>query len=137
MNYQNKYELVMFVDDNNIDLLIGRKMVQLTGFTTKVISFNSADTALEHLRASADQPQRIPEIIFLDLSMPIISGFDFLDLFGELPFRVRQTSKIVILTSLSEPHDITQAAMYPMVVDVLKKPLIPTLLESLKGKLVL
>lgn len=135
MNYQNKYELVMFVDDNNIDLLIGRKMVQLTGFATKVTSFNLADTALEYLKVSANQPQRIPEIIFLDLNMPIISGFDFLDLFGELPFRVRQTSKIVVLTSSSDPRDIAQAAMYPIVADVLKKPLIPALLESLEGKL--
>jgi len=125
----------MFVDDNNIDLLIGRKMVQLTGFTTKVISFNSADTALEYLRASAGQPRRIPEIIFLDLSMPIISGLDFLDLFGELPVSIRQTSKIVILTNSCDPRDIAQAAMYPIVVDVLRKPLIPALLKSLEGKL--
>lgn len=126
----------MLVDDNNIDLLIGRKMVQLTNFASDVIAHSSADSALEYLRASADQPEHIPEVIFLDLSMPITSGFDFLDLFGELPSEIRKTSKIVILTSSSDPRDMAQVALYSTVTDILIKPLTPTLLEELKGKLV-
>jgi len=136
MIQHDKYGFVMFVDDNNIDLLIGRKMVQLTRFAAEVIAFNTTYSALEYLRASATQPERIPAVIFLDLSMPITSGFDFLDLFGELPSEIRQTSKIVILTNSSDTRDMAQVAMYSIVADILKKPLNPVLLEDLKEKLV-
>ena len=113
---------IMIVDDSEVDILINRKCIEIGSFPCDITCKQSAKSALEYLLEVTDE--LMPDIIFLDVKMPEMDGFEFLDrLFSKKISRGRM--KVVILTSSMAPEDITRAREYIKhgVVDYLEKPL--------------
>ena len=73
---------VMMVDDNDNDLLFTRLTLQRCGVPCEVLAFTHASAALDHLR---DTPDHGVALILLDINMPVMNGFDFLEAFERLP----------------------------------------------------
>jgi two-component system nitrate/nitrite response regulator NarL len=112
-------ELVILIDDSDIDLFVQRRFIELSGFARRVLTFQSSREALEHL--SAPGLKEIPDLIFLDLNMPEIDGFAFLEQYGRLIKNAH--TRIIILTSSSSSLDRDRAATFPNVIGFLSKPL--------------
>ena len=68
----------MLVDDNDTDNFISKRIIEITEFSKNVIVKNSGKSALDYLLENQDDPGNIPDIIFLDINMPIVDGFVFL-----------------------------------------------------------
>src|SRR3989337_2373957 len=96
----------MLIDDSEIDLFIHRRFLELCNFSKELIAYKSAETALDSLRNLNGAPP--PNIIFLDLNMPVVDGFSFLNLFTELPDEIRKDTRIVVLTSSNSVTDREQ-----------------------------
>jgi len=79
--------LIMIVDDNPVDLFVGKRTMEISGYAKNVLLQSSAVEALKYLKENADQPKRLPNIIFLDLNMPLLNGFQFLQQFQALSRR--------------------------------------------------
>ena len=126
--------LVMLVDDNDIDLFLNKKFLRVAGITDNTISFNSALEALNYLKHNANFPEKLPSIILLDIQMPIINGFQFLELFEEIPHQVRESVSIYMLSSTTDPIDIECALDNPNVVNLLCKPLDPLALKTVLSR---
>lgn len=120
----------MLIDDSEIDLFIHRRFLELCNFSKELISFKSAETAFEALRnLNGDIP---PNVIFLDLNMPVVDGFSFLNLFAGLPEKVREHSRIVVLTSSNSVTDREQVFLYKNVVQMITKPMKQSDIETLR-----
>jgi CheY-like chemotaxis protein len=74
---ENPINLVMLVDDNDTDNFISRRIIEITKFAKNVEVKNSGKSALEYLEREQDNPAKLPDIIFLDINMPIVDGFVF------------------------------------------------------------
>jgi CheY-like chemotaxis protein len=118
-----KYKLVMLVDDNQIDNLINQEMIKSTDFAKEILVYLTGQEALEYLTEHQHQPEKLPEIIFLDINMPVMDGFQFLKDFEELDDPVQHTCKIIMLSSSISPKDIDRAASNRNVRKYLNKPL--------------
>ena len=70
--------LVMLVDDNDTDNFISKRIIEITNFAEEVIVKSSGKSALDYLNDNAGEVANLPEIIFLDINMPIVDGFVFL-----------------------------------------------------------
>ncbi|MDZ4844683.1 MAG: response regulator [Chitinophagales bacterium] len=126
--------LVMMIDDNEIDLFVNKKFLRVSGITDNTISFISAKDALNYISANATTPEKLPKLILLDIQMPEINGFRFLELFQDAPESAQHEMKIIMLSSTLDPLDIEKARCNRFVVDILKKPLDPAALkEALKN----
>lgn len=127
MAQKDKYSAIMLVDDNEIDNIINQKMIESCNKSDIVYTHTSARSALEFLRSVGKIPEDIvsyfPEIIFLDINMPIMDGFQFLEEFEKLPSQVKNRCKIVLLTSSLNPRDLTEAKKNSHVYKYLNKPL--------------
>lgn len=121
-----KYKLVMLVDDSEIDNLINQKMIEAADITELIFTHTGAKSAIEFLRNIEKLPDPdpvIPDVIFLDIDMPLMDGFQFLEEFQKLTARTKQKIKIIMLTSSVNPQDYTQSKKYGTVQLFLNKPL--------------
>src|SRR3982750_5028728 len=101
-----KYRTVMLIDDNEIDNLINQKMIEASAITENIYTHTGAKSAIEFLKnmeklEMADQV--LPDLIFLDIDMPLMDGFQFLDEFEKLNAPTKKKCKIVMLTSPLHP----------------------------------
>jgi CheY-like chemotaxis protein len=121
-----KYRNVMLIDDNEIDNLINQKMIEAAVVAENIYTHTSAKSAIEFLRnveglEVADKV--LPDVIFLDIDMPLMDGFQFLDEFEKLGNGAKKKCKIVMLTSSINPQDSARSKKYASVRQYLNKPL--------------
>lgn len=125
-----KVHTTLLIDDSDIDLFIQRRFLEVYQFSNHLIAFRSAKEALSWLGNLNGDPA--PEIIFLDLNMPEMDGFDFLKSFEKLPEGVQQATRIVVLTSSNSNKDREQAFTNSNVIQFITKPLKQTDIEALQ-----
>jgi CheY-like chemotaxis protein len=118
-----KFDRVLLIDDNDIDNFINERMITTNHFSSQVTVKNSGEAALKYLRENAENENFLPQIIFLDLNMPVMDGFAFLTEFETLPSKIKSNSKIVVLSSSISPEDINRASTNPLVMKYINKPL--------------
>ena len=118
-----KFDRVLLIDDNDIDNFINEQMITTSHFSKIVTVKNSGEGALQFLRDHAQDLERLPEVIFLDLNMPAMDGFGFLAEYEKLSETVRNFCKVVVLSSSISPEDINRASMNPYVLKYVNKPL--------------
>jgi CheY-like chemotaxis protein len=121
-----KYRSVMLIDDNEIDNLINQKMIEAASITEHIYIHTGAKSAVEFLRnmEKLDVADKVlPDVIFLDIDMPLMDGFQFLDEFEKLGSYTKKKCKIVMLTSSINPSDFSRSKKYVNVKLYLNKPL--------------
>jgi CheY-like chemotaxis protein len=126
-----RFKRVLLVDDNDIDNFINERIITSSFFSEKVIVKTSAQAALDFLKDNASNSEVLPEIIFLDLNMPVMDGFAFLNEYEKLPDNVKKSTKIIVLSSSISPEDINRASTNPFVKKYLNKPLAEKYLEAI------
>ncbi len=122
---------VMIIDDNDIDNFITQRILHKANFSKQVDIYNSGLEALNYLRSYATQVNKLPEVIFLDLNMPVVDGFVFLFEFEDLPLTVRENCHVVILSGLMEKDIIDKVLKNEYVNDFVPKPLTSAALQRL------
>ncbi len=123
--------LVMLVDDNDTDNFISRRIIEISRFASDVEIKNSGKSALEYLENNKDNPDRLPEIIFLDINMPVVDGFVFLYEFEKFNDLVKNKCKVIILSSSDNMRDINKIINNDHVIKFITKPLTQTALSSI------
>lgn len=132
----SKYNAVMLIDDNEIDNLINQKIIESSNICNHIFTHTGGRSAIEFLKnaekiaQAAGNKGLMPEIIFLDIDMPLMDGFQFLDEFENLSANIKEHCKIVMLTSSINSKDVKKSKRYTNVKEYINKPLTK---ESLKG----
>ena len=131
---------ILCIDDDPITLMLYKKAISKASFSNKILTFKNGEEALNHFNVLKYSNSKMnfnlkPQLIFLDLNMPVMCGWEFLDHFITGDFAEFSTIKVVILSSTIDPEDMQKSKKYPMVIDFLSKPITPSMLEYLKDKL--
>ena len=125
-------DLVLLIDDNDTDNFISRRVIELTQFAERVVVKSSGQQALDYLQENAQTIDDIPDLIFLDINMPIMDGFMFLYEFETLPTDIQQKSKVIILSSSEDRRDVDKIITNQAVIKYITKPLTQDDLESVQ-----
>ncbi len=108
--------------------------MEITSFTKSVMVAGSAEEALHYLKEECRNADEAPDWIFLDIHLPLKSGYDFIEEFDSLPEEIRNKSKIIILSVFQKPEHLKKAMEYPCVFGQLDKPLTQQALRELVSK---
>jgi response regulator RpfG family c-di-GMP phosphodiesterase len=118
-----KLKRILIIDDNEIDNLISQKVIKDANLTEQVSVCESGNSALSYLSKSMnDNPAMVPDLILLDLNMPLMDGWDFLQELDKINYK-NDNSKIFILTCSIDRRDISKAQRDPRVTEFISKPL--------------
>ena len=124
---QNKSKIVLLIDDNEIDLKINAKLISLANLFEEIIICQSGEEALDYLNKHVRSPNLLPDLILLDIQMPEMDGFEFLEEYKNFP----EKCPVAMLSSTLDFGDIKRAEANPYVIKLLKKPLSPAELANL------
>ncbi|WP_343707997.1 response regulator [Flavobacterium sp.] len=131
-------EQILCIDDDPITLMLCKKVVSKSSFSHEVVTAQNGEEALHHfnvLKYTNDKAKKRPELIFLDLNMPIMGGWEFLDHFTSPDYREFNMVPVIVLSSTIDPEDLAKAKKYPIIIDFLSKPITQPMLEYLKKKI--
>lgn len=132
---QSPLNLVMLVDDNETDNFISKRIIELTKFASNIEICDSGKSALEYLEQHANIPDKLPDLILLDINMPVVDGFIFMYEFDMLPAPTKQKCKVAVLSSSDNQRDIDRMIGNEYVIKFIKKPLTQPVLEELSSEL--
>jgi len=122
---------ILLIDDNDVDNYITRQMLLKNEIAENIVVKSSAIDALKFLHAIRNEPEMLPDYIFLDIRMPEMDGFDFLDQYSLFPDTVKEKCVIFMLTSSGDQKDVDRAAQYEYVKRFIRKPLNGTVLKEI------
>ncbi len=119
----------MIIDDNRIDLFIHHEFIKQMNIAHTVQEFAFASEAIKFLEEN--EASKWPQLILLDIHMPIMNGFDFLEKYATISGKLRENCKIIIVSSSLDVGDKEKVKENPLVLGLLEKPLNTTKLLSL------
>jgi len=130
-----KYNNALLIDDNELDNFINEKMLEANSFVKKKYVCTNGKRALEFLNniITSEGPESgtYPDIIFVDLDMPIMDGFTFLENFMKIKNNGLQNCKVVILTSSINIEDKIKAEKIDGHIAFVNKPITNSILSQL------
>jgi len=130
-------EQILCIDDDPITLMLCKKVISKSSFSNEIITAQNGEEALHHFNTLKYNKNKVskPELIFLDLNMPVMGGWEFLDHFTSSDYAEFNNAKVIVLSSTIDPDDLAKAKKYPIIIDFLSKPITRQMLEYIKKKI--
>lgn len=129
-----KIKKVLVIDDDQINNIIFEKLSVIADFADEVVTCISAVDGLDYLQNIQKNNEEPPGFIFLDIRMPIVNGWEFLERFQKFREQYFQNTSIYMLTSSSDQSDVNKAKNFTIVSDYIVKPLSIEALNEIKEK---
>jgi two-component system, chemotaxis family, chemotaxis protein CheY len=101
--------VIAIVDDDKIFQLTAAKTIKSTALTDKVLQFENGEVALEFIRDNVHNPVVLPDYVFLDINMPFIDGWMFLEDYALLKPTLPKSITIYMVSSSIDPRDMDRA----------------------------
>ena len=128
-----KLTTVAIIDDDPVYHLNIKMLLSELDSTSKFLIFNNGKEAYEFLIKSASDNQLLPDCMLLDLEMPVMDGFEFLEKFQQIKGSLKKNIAVFIVTSSSEVKDNHLMIKYPFVRGYLTKPISGTEIKKIRN----
>lgn len=118
-----KIEKVCIIDDDPIFIYGTKRLMAEIDFCETIVIYQNGQDAIDGLKGITANGEKFPSVIFLDLNMPIMSGWEFLDDFIKIPNHNRDKVIIYIISSSVDPRDLERIKNYKVVNNYILKPM--------------
>ncbi len=120
-----KIELACIIDDDKIYVNLVKKIIEIKKLSENLIIFKNGLEALEYFKVilSNMTEDKLPDIIFLDLNMPVMDGWEFLGEFIKIKNNFDKKITLYVVSSSIDPRDLERARSFNLVTDYLIKPI--------------
>lgn len=129
-----KFKNVMIIDDSEIDIFITSRLIVKHSFAENILKYNDANEAVNFLIENQNDTTALPEIILLDIMMPLMTGFEFMEIYDQLYYKIKNHCKVYIVSSSLNHKDINAANDDPNVIDFHMKPVTSNFLDSIPAR---
>ncbi|PKA98027.1 response regulator receiver domain-containing protein [Flavobacteriaceae bacterium MAR_2009_75] len=119
-----KISSTCIIDDDPIFVYSTKRIMKDINFSDNIIVYTNGQDAIDGLKEMINNGDKMPPVIFLDLNMPIMNGWDFLKDFIQIPHNNREGVLIYIISSSIDPRDLEQIKRYELVNNYILKPVV-------------
>lgn len=123
----------IIIDDSQLDCFIGEKIIQNTGTFSSIKTYTQATEAYEVIKKSDPTPAEAMTIIVLDIQMPVMNGFQFVEAFERLPENIRSNYAIFMFSSSINENDKNRLENHPCIRKFYGKPISKDIVASIVG----
>lgn len=122
--------IVFIIDDDSIHHRIAQIIIEKFHLFDKYESYTDPEKVIDILKQQAKQPELLPDVILLDLNMPDVNGWDFLDMYEKIRPELSKDIRIYIVTSSVDENDKMRSKTYYAVKGFISKPLSPEIMRT-------
>ncbi len=122
---------VFIIDDDPIHQRIAQIMISKHNLFDEYFSYTEAQKALDFLQENKKNEEILPDVILLDLNMPVLDGWDFLETFETLIKEFKKNIRVFIVSSSVDEKDLLRSKLYASVKGFISKPLSPDIIRSI------
>lgn len=123
---------ILLIDDEDINLFILQNLIRLSGIDAEITFFNTSRKGINYLRQLTETGEKFPDLILLDIEMPVMNGWDFLEDYKQINKSYTYGSKVIIFTTSIVEQDIIRARSYEEVEDFVNKPMTVEMLKAIE-----
>ncbi len=131
----NKVNTSCIIDDDPIFVYGTKRIMKEIDFCNTILEYSNGQDAIEGLTELLKDGKELPKVIFLDLNMPIMNGWEFLEDFVNIPHPFKDQVIIYILSSSVDPRDLTRIRHYESVSNYILKPISSKDLKNVLDKI--
>jgi len=124
------------IDDDQIYQLVMKRTIEQSGAVRSVVQFYDGEEAIRYFKQQHNTPEGLPDLILLDINMPFMDGWQFLDEFIKIPFNSDYKKTIFIISSSSTTEDLNKAKGYSIVSGYHVKPITKDKFEEILQSIV-
>ena len=118
-----KSPVIAVIDDDSVYQFTASRTLKATNRDYQILQFPNGQEALNFLNSNTQTPEQVPDIIFLDINMPITDGWKFLEEFRKLKTAIQKEIRIYMVSSSIDPRDHDRAKSIEEVTDYVEKPI--------------
>jgi len=127
----NKVKCIMLIDDNDDDNMFHERVIKKGNYADVIVTRQTGMAALEYLKDKQNHENEHPDLIFLDINMPGMNGWEFLEEYNQLDKELQSRMIIVMLTTSGNPDDKAKASAINTLSDFKTKPLTKEMLDEI------
>lgn len=126
---------VCLIDDDEVFVFLTRKLIERSLQDVSLKIFSNGQDAIEYLTSIADDAAQLPDMILLDINMPVMDGWEFLKAYEKISFCKADKINLYIVTSSISPYEVERAKNIPAVKEFIVKPMVKDKFVDLIGDL--
>jgi CheY-like chemotaxis protein len=122
---------ICIVDDDEVYKFFVKKILKIKKLAENVLTFPDGEEAYNYIEQNKENPEKLPDIIFLDINMPIMDGFQFMEEYTKLKAKVAKKITIYMITSSIDPIDLERSKKYTEISNFITKPITAEVLQRI------
>lgn len=122
------------IDDDDIFRFILKKHIENQNLAEVILMFENGEQAIQHFLEFAGDAEKLPDVVFLDINMPVMNGWDFVTAYHNVRRKLAKDATIFMISSSVDDRDVSRAKHTEVIADYLTKPLDKELVHQLISK---
>ncbi len=118
-----KVQRAFIIDDDEVYIYAIKRLIKIQNLCDEVLVFTDGKQAVDYLEEHQNDGTQMPEVIMIDVNMPVLDGWGFIEAFQKMDLESTRNTKLFMISSSIDPRDVKKAKEIPLIIKYIFKPI--------------